>query len=187
MFHSQNDLAAVVYGDGEDPDAVMAAFAGDLSRQGRRVAGLIQVARNCEDGRLSVLVLHSGEMIPLLDDRGPEAKGCKLNVGQLLHAGEEVARALSDGADLLIINRFGKQEREGKGLAYLIERALSADIPVMVAIHTSRFADWTKFSERMSVKLGCNGDSLGTWWDSITGRAHGPVPQQNESVCGTAK
>ena len=27
-----------------------------------------------------------------------------------------------DGADVVIINRFGKQECEGKGLAYLIER-----------------------------------------------------------------
>ena len=42
--------------------------------------------------------------------------------------------AIEQGADLVIVNRFGRQEREGKGLSYLIERALSADIPVVIAV-----------------------------------------------------
>ena len=68
------------------------------------------------------------------------------------------------GADLVIVNRFGRQEREGKGLSYLIERALSADIPVVIAVPSHRFADWIKFADGMSVKLRCDRDSLEAWW-----------------------
>jgi hypothetical protein len=33
------------------------------------------------------------------------------------------------GADLVIINRFGKRERDGKGLSRVIERALDGIFP----------------------------------------------------------
>jgi len=69
---------------------------------------------------------------------------------------------LESGADLLIINRFGKRESAGQGLAYLIERALDADIPVVIAVSAHRFADWIKFAgwdERQTPlrpsRLGC--------------------------------
>ena len=62
---------------------------------------------------------------------------------------------------MLIVNRFGRQEREGKGLSYLVERALSADIPVVIAVPSHRFPDWIKFADGMSVKLRCSHDAHG--------------------------
>jgi hypothetical protein len=84
------------------------------------------------------------------------------------------SRALEDGADIVIINRFGRQERDGKGLAYLIERALSADIPVVIAVPAHRFADWIRFAGGMSVKLRCDRDALDAWWNSVSRKAEFP-------------
>jgi nucleoside-triphosphatase THEP1 len=97
------------------------------------------------------------------------------------------SRALEDGADIVIINRFGRQEREGKGLAYLIERALSADIPVVIAVPVHRFADWIRFAGGMSVKLRCDRDALDAWWNSVSGRAGASVTQRHRSVCEVFK
>ena len=83
---------------------------------------------------------------------------------QLLDAGQQIASAIDQGADLLIVNRFGRQEREGKGLSYLVERALSADTPVVIAMPSHRFADWIKFADGMSVKLPCSREALDGWW-----------------------
>jgi hypothetical protein len=96
--------------------------------------------------------------------------GCRLDVGQLMGAGERIARTLDEGADILIVNRFGRQEREGKGLAYLIAHALSADVPVVVAVPSHHFADWITFAGGMTVKLHCDRESLDGWWSLVSTR-----------------
>jgi hypothetical protein len=98
-----------------------------------------------------------------------------------------VAHAIDQGADLVIVNRFGRQEREGKGLSYLIERALSADIPVVIAVPSHRFADWIKFADGMSVKLHCDLGSLKVWWDGVAARGGGFVRQDHQSICEVLK
>src|SRR5262249_10275050 len=117
---------------------------------------------------LSAMLVHSGEELSLFQDLGTCSRGCRLDVGRLLDAGMRIAEEIDHGADLVIINRFGKQEREGKGLAYAFERALDADIPVVIAVPVKRFADWIKFSGGMSVKLTCDRPSLVRWWDKVS-------------------
>jgi hypothetical protein len=161
MFDSQCDLAALVYEPSQDPDRILREFAADVNARGYRAVGLVQLGRHCIDvPNVSAMLVHSGEELPLLQNLGACATGCRLDVGQLLDAGSRVARALEDGADIVIINRFGRQEREGKGLSYLIERALSADIPVVIAVPLHRFTDWIRFAGGMSVKLRCDRDAL---------------------------
>ena len=161
MFDSQCDLAALVYQQDEDPDQILRDFSLDLNGYGYRAVGLVQTSHRCVDApTLSAMLLHTGEELQLFQDLGTCAAGCRLDVGQLLDAGSRVASAIDEGADLVIINRFGRQEREGKGLCYLIERALSADIPVVIAVPSHRFADWIKFADGMSVMLRCNSPAL---------------------------
>jgi Protein of unknown function (DUF2478) len=107
--------------------------------------------------------------------RGSCAAGCRLDVGQFLDAGARIASAIEAGADLVIVNRFGRQERDGKGLSWLVERALSADIPVVIAVPSHRFADWLKFAGGMSVKLRCDRDALEAWWRAVSARGVGRV------------
>ena len=85
-------------------------------------------------------------------------------------AAARIADALESGADLVIINRFGKRERDGKGLAYLIERARNAGIPLVIAVSSPHFADWNKFAGGMSVKLACDRSALETWWRNVSVR-----------------
>jgi hypothetical protein len=83
-------------------------------------------------------------------------------------AGSKVSQAIDDGADLVIINRFGQQEIEGKGLTYLIERALSAEIPLVIAVPDKRLTDWNAFSDGMATHLGCDRGALDGWWLSVS-------------------
>jgi nucleoside-triphosphatase THEP1 len=166
MFHAQCDLAALVYGADQDPDAVLRDFADEVKRQGFRAVGLVQ-AGQCADSSLSAVLVHRGEKLLLAQDFDPAA-GCRLDVSGLEDVGARVAEALEAGADLLIINRFGKRERDGKGLAYLIERALGADIPVIIAVSSDRFAEWIKYAGGMSGKLACERAALETWWRKVS-------------------
>lgn len=187
MFDSQCDLAALVYDKHQDPDAVLHGFAADLAATGVRAVGLVQLGhREFDVPKLNAVMLHTGEQVRLFQDLGPGARGCKLDVGQLLDAGTRVADAIDAGADLVIINRFGKQEREGRGLAYLIERALTGDIPVVIAVPSHRFSDWIAFADGMSVKLPCQRAALDAWWLKVTSRGTVPEPVQ-QSFCAAVK
>jgi Protein of unknown function (DUF2478) len=171
MFDSQCDLAALVYQRHEDPDAVLREFAGDIAARGFRAVGLVQLGHRVESGSLSAMLIHTGATVRLFQELGAGATGCKLDVGQLLEAASQVANGIDEGADVVIINRYGKQEREGRGLSYLIERALDSDVPVVIAVPDHRFAEWINFAGGMSVKLPCSVAALVAWWDTVSAQA----------------
>jgi Protein of unknown function (DUF2478) len=177
MFDAQCDLAALVYDTDQDPDAVLREFAADLNASGVRTVGMVQ-AGQCADSSLSAVLLHTGEKLLLAQDFDPAARGCRLDLGRLQNAATRV--------DLLIINRFGKRESAGQGLAHLIERALDADIPVVIAVSAHRFADWIKFAGGMSVKLRCDRHALESWWHRISMR-DGGARDPHKTVCEALK
>jgi hypothetical protein len=170
-FDAQCDLAAVVYGAGEDPDRLIAGFAEDLHRAGHRPVGVVQRGRNChsENPQFGVVTLPDGEVVGLASDDSSHGVGCRLDSDRLAGLAVRLAAAIEDGADLVIINRFGRSEAGGKGLIDLVPLALDADIPVLIAVPEQRFAAWIRFSEGMNVRLACRREALDRWWHTVTG------------------
>ena len=187
MFDAQCDLAALTYEKDQDPDQILREFAADLNASGHRAVGIVQLGHHCADASLSAMLVHTGEQLRLFRDFGTCSAGCRLDVGQLLDAGQQIASAIEQGADVLIVNRFGRQEREGKGLSYLVERALSADIPVVIAVPGHRFADWIKFADGMSVKLRCDREALDFWWQIVSSRNTDLMASGHTTVCEAFK
>ncbi len=162
-------LAAIVYDDSHDPDTLLRDFAADLNGRGLRAVGLVHLGHpDADPPQLSALLVHSGDTMRLFQDLGRGSTGCKLDVGQLLAAGSKVAQAIDAGADLVIINRFGHLETEGKGLSYLIEQALSAEIPVVIAVPDARLSAWNAFSDGMATHLTCDRGALDSWWIAVS-------------------
>jgi hypothetical protein len=180
-FDAQCDVAAVVYGVADDPDRLISGFAADLRRSGGRPVGVVQLGRSCraENPRLGVVMLPDGEVVRLpSQDFAPQdfasqaaahISGCRLDPDRLATLATRLAAAIDAGADLVIINRFGRSEAEGKGLIDLIPQALDADIPVLIAVPEQRFAAWIRFSEGMNVRLPCRREALDRWWMTIAG------------------
>ena len=185
MFDAQCDLAALVYEDHQNPDTVLRDFANDLNARGFRAAGMVQAGK-CADSSLSAVLVHSGETLLLAQDFGPATSGCRLDLDRLQNAGARLAEALEAGADLLIVNRFGKRERDGKGLSHLIQRALDADIPVVIAVSRNRFADWIKFVGGMTVKLPCDRDAPDAWWQKVLALKSNPT-DRHQTNCEALK
>ena len=185
-FDAQCDLAAVVYGADDDPDRLISGFAADLRRSGGRPVGVVQLGRSCraENPRLGVVILPDGEVVRLASQdfaSQPTAQvtGCRLDPDRLASLVTRLAAAIEDGADLVIINRFGRSEAEGKGLIDLIPQALDADIPVLIAVPEPRFPAWIRFSEGINVRLPCRREALDRWWLTIAG------PFQRRGGAGT--
>ena len=186
MFDSQCDLAALVYEEDQDPDAVLRDFAAELNASGRRVVGMVQTGA-CADSSLSAVMVHSGEVVLLAQPAASPGSGCKLDLSRLQDAATRVAGAMESGADLVIVNRFGKRERDGKGLSRVIERALDADIPVVIAVSSASFPQWIKFADGMSVKLACTREALDAWWSAVSARNAGLAGAEHETFCEAFK
>ena len=170
MFDAQCDFAAVVYGVKDNPDRLLLDFTEDLRRSGVRTAGLVQLdswTGQSDDREVRTVVLSSGEVVPVAHDRDLGAPGCGLDCGQLASIAKLIEAAIQEGADLVVINRFGKLEAKGKGLIELVQQAVDADIPVLIAVPEHRFAGWIKYSAGMSVRLPCRRAALDRWWQSV--------------------
>ena len=188
-FDAQCDLAAIVYGADDDPDRLFIDFADDLSSSGLRVVGLVQVGRSCkaEDPVLSVVVMPEGKVAPLVKARRTCVADCQIDTGCLAGVARRLSDSLADGADLVIINRFGRAEAEGKGLTDLITCSVDADIPVLIAVPEHRFSAWIRFSNGMNVRLACRRDALDRWWRSLVGPATRRRPNDPLTFCEIAK
>jgi nucleoside-triphosphatase THEP1 len=163
MFDAQCDFAAVVYGEKDDPDRLLLDFTEDLRRSGVRTAGLVQVDRSkgqSDDREIQTVVLSSGDVVPVTHNRNLGATGCGLDCRQLASIAKLIEATIHAGTGLVVINRFGKLEAEGKGLIDLIRQAAEADIPVLIAVPEHRFAKWIKHSAGMSVRLPCRRAAL---------------------------
>jgi hypothetical protein len=169
MFDAQCDFAALVYGVKDNPDRLLLDFTEDLRRSGVRTAGLVQLdgwTGQSDDRAVRTVVLSSREVIPVGHERNLAAKGCGLDCRQLASIVKMIETAIQ-GADLVVINRFGKLEAAGKGLIELIQQAADADIPVLIAVPEHRFPGWIKYSAGMSVRLPCRRTALDRWWQSV--------------------
>lgn len=182
-FDDHSDLAALVYRRGEDPDRVLHAFSRALIAEGRRVVGLVQSRCGC---RIIVTLLPTGERLELSQNLGPHSLSCAIDTDRLARAAVHVQNGILVGSDLVVINRFGKLEAEGRGLLDELARAVAADTPAVIAVPQHRFEEWLRFSGGMSVKLACSSSSLRRWWNSVTGGAHGRVPDP-PTYCEYAK
>jgi hypothetical protein len=187
MFDSQADIAAVVYGPGEDPDRLLRRFASDLQGSGYRVVGLVQAGptRGVAQEHLPAVALPTQTAVSLRHTC--ERAGCHLDEGDLAETRRRIAAAIGAGADLVIINRFGKLEAAGAGFVDEIKRAITVEIPVLIAVPQWRFMLWTRFCAGMCVKLACAREPIDAWWRTVARRPRDHRAASGVTFCEIAK
>ena len=70
---------------------------------------------------------------------------------------------LAKGADLLIVNKFGKHEADGRGFRTLIAAALEQDVPVLVGANTLNLAALNSFCDDQAEEVPADVDALLAW------------------------
>lgn len=163
-------LAAVVFGEGEDPNRIVGEFAEELARCGHRLAGVVQVAagaQDCECRDTHVLDLETGARMSILQDLGPHSQSCRIDPAALAVVGHMLSAAISRNPELLFVNRFGKLEAEGKGVFAEIGEAAAANVPTLVSVSTRYLDPWRQFTAGLDEELACSSESLRQWWRDI--------------------
>ena len=158
-----------------DTDLLLAGLADRLQEQHIRTCGTVQFNSEREDRGLcdmDVKVLPDGPVIRISQDLGKNARGCRLDPNALETAVGLVEARLSEGAEVLIINKFGKHEAEGHGFRGLIAEALSRDIPVLVGLNRLNEPAFQEFMAGLAVELPPNADELAKWLEAHVPQTH---------------
>ncbi|WP_323716560.1 DUF2478 domain-containing protein [Paracoccus aminovorans] len=130
-------------------DRLLAAAAATLQAEGLRLAGAVQhnlergAGRECD---MLLRILGTDSVIGITQDLGSCAQGCRLDTGALAQAVALAEGVLAQGADLVIVNKFGKQECFGNGFRAFIAEALARDIPVLLSVAEEQLAGFRAFA-----------------------------------------
>lgn len=158
-------------GGGEAAHALIGQIADDLAASGIALRGAVQISgsRDAAKGRCA-MVLHilgdGGPDVEISQDLGPGAKGCRLDPGALEAAAQLVLDSLP-GADLVIVNKFGKQELSGRGMVSVIAAAMEQGLPVLTSVAPDQRAEFLEFAGDLAVKL--SPDTARDWCRRMTG------------------
>lgn len=177
-------IAALVYANGVYPERVIARAVERLRDRGVTMAGALQctildaVDRHPCD--LLIEDLTTGDVTPIAEHRGRQARGCKLDVALLTELAESVVSGVRSGAPrLLVINKFGKTEAEGGGLRDAIAEAAGRDIPVLVGVPMRNLDQFRAFAGPLAVELPVGEAALAGW---LAG--HGLLETQSQPGAG---
>lgn len=149
-----------------DTDLILFKLATVLAARGLRCCGTVQI--NSERGDtgpcdMDVRVLPDGPILRISQDLGSASRGCRLDPAALETAVGLVSASMGPGADVLIVNKFGKHEAEGRGFRTVIAEALAYGIPVIVGVNALNLPAFHQFSQSLAVGLSCEVNALAEW------------------------
>lgn len=163
-------IAAIVYSTRGAADAPMSALARKLRERGVRVRGLVQ--QESRDGpggarRMMLTDLESGERFDISQKLGKAtAPGC-VDPGVLAGASAALRRALTEGADLVVVSRFGELEAAGGGFAAEMLELMGEGVPVLTAVSTRFLESWRRFTGGAGAELAPELAALEAWFAQL--------------------
>ncbi len=162
-------LAYVTASEKGRTDRLLAEAARALLARGVNAVGVVQT--NIERPQrfhcdMDLTILPDGPVIGITQNLGQNARGCRLDSGALETAVAEVGRRLACGpAEVLILNKFGKQEAEGHGFRDVIAEALAMDLPVLLGVNGLNAAAFDTFACGIAEPLPADAAAILDWID----------------------
>lgn len=155
-----------------DTDLILLRLADRLAARGLRCCGTVQINTERPDAGpcdMDVKVLPAGPVLRISQDLGRDSHGCRLDPQALETAVGHVVASLAAGADVLIVNKFGKHEAEGRGFREVIAEALARDIPVLVGLNGMNLPAFEAFAGGLAVPLPPEEEALSAWVGAAIG------------------
>lgn len=161
-------LAAMVYGTGQGPemDRILETLAHGLSAEGLQLAGAVQHTAHVPSSPRCDMVLEdlgTGGIHPISVDPGIDVQGCRMEPGKIEALAMLAGEAMERGADLFLLNRFGKNEIAGRGYREVISEAVSRGLPVLVGVSAANIAKWDAFASVSYDRLDIDEAAARTW------------------------
>ncbi|ABV93726.1 conserved hypothetical protein [Dinoroseobacter shibae DFL 12 = DSM 16493] len=151
-------------------DLLLWSLAARMQAAGVTLCGTVQTNTDCGDDKpcdMDVKILPDGPVVRISQSLGAGSRGCRLDP-QALESAIGLSEAFLPQADLLFVNKFGKQEASGRGFRPLIAEALARDIPVLVGLNSLNAEAFETFTGGMAERLEPTEAAVEAWlWTAL--------------------
>lgn len=166
-------LAFVSAPERGEGDRLLARVAQRLGAAGVALAGVVQLNTETDPDRpclMDLRILTDGSTVRISQSLGRYAQGCRLDAAGLEDAvGRVGAALLAAPPQLLIVNKFGKQEAEGRGFRPVIAQAMALGVPVLTCVSEKNRAGFDLFAGDVASALGTDEAAVLAWCQLKTG------------------
>ena len=148
-------------------------FARILQGQGYLVRGLVQrnapTAEACACA-MTLVDVHGGREFRISQDLGAGSTCCRVDTAAVAEASSILREALNSETDLMVVNKFGKLEAQGLGLADEMLTAMAQGIPLLTSVEPQILERWREFTGGIATELAPNCGGLMRWWEDVRPR-----------------
>jgi molybdate transport system ATP-binding protein len=166
-------VGVLLYDTSIEVDPILEDAVTRIQQRGIAVAGLLQhFGARLANGKRSMWIedIVSGALIRLDRPRGPGAIACLLDPDALAQAACMLQRATASGPDLVVVNRFGNAEAEGRGMRAELADAICSGAAVLVAVRFSLLNDLEGFLGGPAHLLLPSPTAIATWAETLVSR-----------------
>jgi hypothetical protein len=149
-----------------------------MQAQGLRLSGtvrLLPVDHRAHPCDMRLQVLPDGPVHRISQALGAGSRGCRLDTGQIETLAAEVEARVA-GSDLLVVNKFGKQECHGRGLRPAILQALDRAIPVIVGVNAQNEQEFLAFADAAATQLAADPRAILSWANAALNAGSPAIP-----------
>ena len=162
-------FAAAVYRPDTGDRMALFKFVERLKSNNVRVGGVLQEALFNSAGEitgLDAIDVDTNQRIPI--SRPMENRDeCGLDVSALAGTTEIIRKAIDDRLALVVVEKFGELEQEGKGLIDEIFQTIAAGIPLLISVPEAALAAWQERSGELGSVLSFNEEAFQQWWQGL--------------------
>ena len=155
-------------------DDLLVQAAQEMRKLGLSLAGGVQhnpLAKGADRCEMVLEILRANDQLLISQDLGPMSKGCRLNASALEQAVGFVMTSLAQQkSDMLIINKFGKQEVDGRGFRPAIAMALEEEVPVLVMVRPESLQNFQDFIGDIGQEIVPDLQAIMLWVKGVVGR-----------------
>lgn len=172
MTPDTGKIAAIAGNDGASAQALLTEMAAQWRAGEAKIVGVTAEGhglpgRTCGAGFLREIA--SGRAHTIYLDAPPSDTSCHLDAAGVLDAGLAIIEQIPT-SDLVVLNKFGKLEATGKGLAAAFAAAIAADKPLLTTVSEKHRNVWSNFAPG-AIFLSAEKAVLQDWWHAVkTGR-----------------
>ncbi len=149
-----------------ETDLLIRDVAERLRAAGFRVAGAVQVNLETDPAskcHMDLHILSGTDVVRISQNLGTLSRGCRLDPDGLERAVGLVTAGVEQGAQIVIINKFGKAEVDGRGFRPLIGEALSSGIPVLTAVAHGNLEGFLAYAQDLAEPVPGDAQALFDW------------------------
>lgn len=161
----QHSIAVIPYED-EGLEAIQACWQAvqQLQNQGLKVDGLLNKL-DPQRGYLNdtLCAIADGREYVILQRLGESSTACRLDSVALAEASQVITQALDRGVDLVVFNKFGHAEAEGRGMINEFSRAVGESVPILTTVHQKYLEAWRSFSGELALEVAADAQALLAW------------------------